>query len=344
MISKTIFFSVLTYLFTMTPLTHTSQGLTNTGNSCFINAAVQCIFAMERLTSAALLYQDMYIPHSTAKGLIDTIRKSQQSLQKAPLDMEKFSVQAWNGIGAPLYTQQDSGELLQALLNGLISDDIKPMIKKDFLCDNTGEPPTELSTLFKITLRSQLRSPLHNFTGRTALEPSNALTISIHPGDFTLYQSLKHFFDEEQIDFTLSSGKVIQPLKSTVIAQLGHYLIINLKRNYSFFNPWENKLEIVRDANALSFPMYNLILNPYLHASCENKNSYNLLALILHEGSAAGGHYTAYKKIGEQWYSCNDSTVKPVPVKTIEDIALNGFDGTTTKLVTTLIYELSTTA
>lgn len=58
----------------------------------------------------------------------------------------------------------------------------------------------------------------------------------------------------------------------------------------------------------------NLYLNPsYELPVHENgKPLYELYAISNHYGSLGGGHYTAFAKNGEKWYSFNDSSVSPV--------------------------------
>ncbi len=39
---------------------------------------------------------------------------------------------------------------------------------------------------------------------------------------------------------------------------------------------------------------------------------YNLYAILVHTGSAFGGHYFAYIKQNSKWYNFNDSKVEPI--------------------------------
>lgn len=69
---------------------------------------------------------------------------------------------------------------------------------------------------------------------------------------------------------------------------------------------------------------------------------YELFAIMIHSGSASGGHYYAYIKEFEnnEWYCFNDQTVSPI---TQEDIQ-KSFGGSSTKAYYSSVYSSSTNA
>lgn len=43
-----------------------------------------------------------------------------------------------------------------------------------------------------------------------------------------------------------------------------------------------------------------------------NDRKYELVAVVIHSGTTAGGHYFAYVKYGKNWFDCNDAVITPI--------------------------------
>ena len=83
-------------------------------------------------------------------------------------------------------------------------------------------------------------------------------------------------------------------------------LVIDLKR----FNHKNQKKQVYID-----FPLENLDLSKYVIGYHKNSYVYDLYGVCNHSGSVLGGHYTSYvKNANEKWYHFNDTSVTEVGV------------------------------
>jgi len=65
----------------------------------------------------------------------------------------------------------------------------------------------------------------------------------------------------------------------------------------------------------VSFPIKDFDMNSYLHYDARAQNTvYDLVAVICHDGSTRGGHYTTYalNHLTNEWYDFNDDFVTAV--------------------------------
>ena len=97
--------------------------------------------------------------------------------------------------------------------------------------------------------------------------------------------------------------------KKIELWRMPQILIIHLKR-FQYTRGFRNKIEAVID-----FPVQELLdVERYLPESALSANGavslkYSLFGISNHSGSLYSGHYTAYSKLGNDWYSFNDSFV-----------------------------------
>ena len=91
--------------------------------------------------------------------------------------------------------------------------------------------------------------------------------------------------------------------KKILFWNLPELLVITLKR----FSPdGEHKIN-----NIIDFPLLNLDLSKYVHGYNPSSYVYDLYGVCNHMGSASGGHYTSFvKNSGGKWIHYNDTTVE----------------------------------
>ena len=83
-------------------------------------------------------------------------------------------------------------------------------------------------------------------------------------------------------------------------------LVIAIKR----FNSRNQKNQIL-----ITYPLDNLNLSKYVVGYKKNSYNYELYGICNHSGSSAGGHYTSYiKNANNKWYHFNDTSVSEVAV------------------------------
>jgi len=86
-------------------------------------------------------------------------------------------------------------------------------------------------------------------------------------------------------------------------------LIVHIKRfiqDRQYYSSRKNNVLV-------TFPITGLDLTDVIKGpKKDEKYIYNLYAISNHSGSTGGGHYTAYVKVDDKWYDCNDSFVSEV--------------------------------
>jgi len=91
-------------------------------------------------------------------------------------------------------------------------------------------------------------------------------------------------------------------------------LIVHIKRfiqDRQYYSSRKNNVLV-------TFPIKGLDLTDIIKGpKKDEKYIYNLYAISNHSGSTGGGHYTAYVKVDDKWYDCNDSFVSEVSESSI---------------------------
>lgn len=105
-------------------------------------------------------------------------------------------------------------------------------------------------------------------------------------------------------------------VKYSKVVNLPEILCIHLKRFRHEF------LGSTKINTFVSFPIEGLDMSPYTTPNCKNKiKEYDLTGVIVHQGTAGGGHYTAYayNAPSQSWYEYDDQIVTEVDIQTVEN-------------------------
>ena len=125
---------------------------------------------------------------------------------------------------------------------------------------------------------------------------------------FDEYTSVETLDGENQYN---NNGKKIDALKSLKFWNLPNILVLDLKR----FTNTNKKLN-----NHITFPTNGLNLTKYV-IGYTKKYIYDLYGVCNHSGSSMGGHYTSYvKNLNNKWYHYNDTSVTEINE---EDVVTN---------------------
>eukprot|EP00891_Asterochloris_glomerata_P002915 jgi/Astpho2/2915/e_gw1.00050.93.1_t len=229
------------------------------------------------------------------------------------------------------YGQQDSQELLGALLDGL-HEDLNRIKQKPYIeeKDADGRPDEDVARetwdnykarndsalvdLFQGLAKSTLVCPncLHR---SVKFDPIMYLTLPLPDNRVRTFQAtVVHAYQTpEQLDkdnewYCSKCKEHVQATKKLDIWSLPEVLVVHLKR-FLHTRTRREKIETPVD-----FPLEGLDLTPYLLHHQDVPAVYDLYAVSNHFGGLGGGHYNAFAKQpgSDQWYCFDDSSVRQI--------------------------------
>ncbi|EHA8589890.1 ubiquitin carboxyl-terminal hydrolase 21 [Cocos nucifera] len=288
--------------------------LWNLGNTCFLNAVLQC------LTHTVPLVQKLRsVDHSSTccggNGDFCSFCALREHINLSILEsgnvisptriadnLDKISSCFQRG------SEGDAHEFLHALLDSLHSCCLDPSLKDH---PSSLEKDSLVKQIFGGRLRSQLRCCDCGHCSDT-FEPLLDLSLEIGDAD-TLTDALVSFTKVEKIDdpeakFTCEGCKArVLVEKQLKLDRAPEVVALQLKR-FKSIGFFATKIE-----KFVEYPL-ELDLNPFL--SCPEdgvKLKYDLYAVLVHDGSPYSGHYYCFVRSSPTaWYRMNDSEVTRV--------------------------------
>ncbi|XP_068590830.1 ubiquitin carboxyl-terminal hydrolase 50-like [Cebidichthys violaceus] len=307
-------------------------GLDNSGNSCYLNAVLQCLCSTVPLVEH-LLNQDTRKELGRSKCRVAEmfVRLLEEmwlgsSSSCAPVEARSVMCSILPQFNN--YSQQDAQELLLSLVNAL-HDDLKKVAKRPMRsslrqsrrdrnrnCATAAmESTTVVSRLFEgqlgyMTLCMHCNLQTHSTQTFTVLSlpiPTDIIKCSIQ-------DCLSLFFEQtiltegEQMQ-CLVCGERRETAVLTCLDEPPEILMLHLKR---FGCKGKNQVKLRTNVVFSS----RLDLSPFLSSSVQNTlySSYRLYAIVNHTGHLNMGHYTAlcHNALTRSWHSFDDSAVREV--------------------------------
>ena len=264
-------------------------GILNKGNTCYLNASLQCLSTMVCFWSNLTSFTTFLSP------FVSSFLKSMSLLRtsKRPIDPSKFLRHLKNVLlksGKPyfdVFQQQDAAEFLTCILEELSASNpsaenmIKVSLRVKITCSNCNEDnlKEDVSSILQGPVKPNLQSCLNAFLAVNHLTGSNSVFC--------------HVCQSHQ-----------PAVLSQNLSAIGQYLILQTKRFINQGSLFTKHLQKVVCSPNLSVPVLT-------QDDRIEQRHFKLLGTINHTGSLNRGHYTSFIKLASNnsWYHCNDAAV-----------------------------------
>ena len=304
---------------------NSTVGLTNLGNTCFMNTCLQNLIHSEDFINR-LLSKKSSISRSTPISYYFFELCQEMSISKRSVSPNKFKEKF--GLKHHLfagYGQNDTQEFCRVLLEDMNTELNEVKRKKPYVeLKTSGKSKIQCDREFDENFRGRENSIVMDsfygqiiniFTCKCGFKDYSFQKILDLPlllqtsGSLDIDGLLEDYFEEEVIKFETKCekcGKKRDHVKEIKFSQPPNILILSLQR----INPRTKR----KNNCSVAFPK-KLDINKYIDDECGHakEGEYILYGIGNHSGSINFGHYYAYIKLNDKyWYEFNDSYVRKI--------------------------------
>ncbi|XP_031984834.1 ubiquitin carboxyl-terminal hydrolase 36 isoform X2 [Corvus moneduloides] len=291
-------------------------GLSNLGNTCFLNSALQCLTYTPPLTNYLLsrehgrtcAHGSFCMMCTMQNHTIQAFANSGNAIKPLSIirDLKKISHNLRFG------RQEDAHEFLRYTIDAMQKACLNGYTK----LDRQTQATTLVHQIFGGYLRSRVKC-LEYKTVSDTYDPYLDVTLEVERAA-NVVRALELFVKPEQLGgdnaYRCSMcRKKVSASKRFTIHRASNVLTISLKRFGSCGSSGGRK--ITKD---VGYPEF-LDIRPYMSEPKGDPVTYGLYAVLVHSGySCNAGHYFCYVKASNgQWYRMNDHEVHPSNIKVV---------------------------